>query len=1770
MSWTEELDAEKDPGQYVRTALAWIEFEFRAMAILALTTWAEIGVVDARVAVIAAQLKKPPWGRWNGLLDALRESRSDAVEKGVAREKLNEESPLRRLLDLRRESPPEEVARPLMKLLRRPRPKRVADLLALPINLRNRIAHAYASSPKEWAEAAEALRPLVRWFATVRPLDRVRGSVEWATPGFHMSEGLPYVYHALDASVAGGRLAYWRPDRGVVEAEPHISAWTLFIAKLCGRAPGATAEAPSMPVLLLGDFEVYDLVGEGAQGVVHRAMQVSTGRTVALKVFMSGDSDEEREESRVRFHREAEFLQECDHPHVVRVYAAGEDAGISVRDVAKPPRWFKDDRLFMHLALEWVDGKTLAAIFDGAKEGTSQRPSDSIVLEWFAQAAEAVTAMHLAGVVHRDLKPANMMVSSVGTLRVMDFGIARSQHRRHETVTRQGVPGTPAYMAPELLKESKDASDRPDEERRDVARAADQYALAQVFYELFMNRALFDHDRSPDEALVRKLSTDHPVPLDRPGAKLPWELRVVLESCLAHDRVNRYASVADLADDLRRIQRHEPIKKKRPSIVRRARLFYRRNKAVLNVLVAATCVLVVVTSYYLVSVTRETRRAVAAEGHARRNEEAARRRLAAQYRQGLVEALEARRGPQARMLAAASMEVGDEAANPIARGGYIEAARMTNLAEAWSLRAVEPCRRVVFGRGSHDLYCLASCGATAWNLDTNTEIGRTRHLVTDRTDTTGCSDGPMRLFSHRHDVTFELSGRNPSVVSADALNGHLLRVYPTVQHGLVNGFTGASEAHLGLDDLGLRGASSAVFLGAPDRVFLATIEGNAGVTELARGTAFSTVKAPPGITLTAADATGSALMMAGCRQGPAGCFSMREVCAPEPSGCWLASVLVEGSSARIVTLRDEPRTPLTLTLSGDHRRVLVLESDASVHTLSWPDLREISARPSGVRGATLMVSDRSLSTVAVASSGGDIVASDGAGRTRWSRTLPEGIRDLALSDDGAWLAVASQGGPLRRWRIEAAEGADAWELTNRRGTILGLDVTARGSLVATVGCSLWRRFGCEEGELGIYALSTGALVRSATTPGCRVSAVRFDEAGEALVTGDKCGRVQLWTASNSWRAPISTWGVDGPVLDVGFVRGNPTAVTIRDREEPTRIPMPPTTTHDQVRLEVVGPVSPATAAPGGNLWRHDLTDRRLLEIPVENGGTMRTRLDGVGHMLARVEQNTLRRVFLEEIGPVERRLPLQGDFDLVEPIPRRAAFVALENVPGPVQAAEPERQRSSTPWLCMVDEATDPHARCISLPVGERRYEALAARPSTAPEVMDFRTLGQFGGNRPHGSVALGRDDGVIDMVDVQTGVLLSRWDPPLLPNTRAEGVSALRFSEDGRYLVAGFANGTLRVFRHASSGGSVGVPQDTQISSVAVAGDTIYATIERESPSVEHGTGYARYYAERREHEIAGLAWNRLTGQQRLWTEEHAAVATAWDGGTVAWLNMPNGLQVMQRERVVQSLTALRDLPWTSMGLVLSPDGTHALLNGPSVPQLFDLEKPGEPTGLLAFAGSAEAGTFTRDGQSVVVAREGRIAVFDLHGRARGSWGRTQTGRISALVALDADTVFAASWSGLVKLRRRDGGEWQRETVFGPWSTVNAVIRLDSNHLAVSTAIDGARPETPFVERDTLRNVTDQRGEVVIVQLREGTVERVRAIIPCGRDCRSLAYDPVTQTLVADGGDDLIRWWDLSLLDADPHALEQDTERETRMQLRDGQVAAVPPTSAFVPSNPD
>lgn len=268
----------------------------------------------------------------------------------------------------------------------------------------------------------------------------------------------------------------------------------------------------------LGRYEIVDEIGKGAMGVVYLARDPLIGRLVALKTFRIGYSvkDQEMEQFRIRFMREAQSAGILTHPNIVTIHDVVEESGDGIA----------------FIAMEYVRGTNLKLLLQG-----EQPLSLSFVLDITAQVGDALDYAHSNRVVHRDVKPANILITADNRVKITDFGIARLDS---SNLTQEGqLLGTPNYMAPEQIQ------------GKEVDHRADLFSLGVVVYEMLTRHKPFQGENLT--VVSHRIVYDHFTPPQDYVKELPPGIEKILARALEKDPARRYQRAREMADEMRRV-----------------------------------------------------------------------------------------------------------------------------------------------------------------------------------------------------------------------------------------------------------------------------------------------------------------------------------------------------------------------------------------------------------------------------------------------------------------------------------------------------------------------------------------------------------------------------------------------------------------------------------------------------------------------------------------------------------------------------------------------------------------------------------------------------------------------------------------------------------------------------------------------------------------------------------------------------------------------------------------------------------------------------------------------------------------------------------------------------------------------------------------------------------------------------------------------------------------------------------------------------------------
>lgn len=370
----------------------------------------------------------------------------------------------------------------------------------------------------------------------------------------------------------------------------------LILMEKADPAQATALPSAALSIERLGDYRIIREVGRGGMGIVYEAEQEALGRRVALKVLLPTAANDNR--SLLRFHREARAAARLHHTNIVPVFDVGERDGIhyyamqfiqgqGLNDVIDELRCLRAGSGGLAKTpsspTAIVAGGLLAGQFhhdaekdaaaetrgDGLSSVLTDRSEFSIKSEWQfyrsvahlgMQVADALAYAHGERMLHRDIKPANLLLDTRGAVWVTDFGLAKEEG---DDLTRTGdIVGTLRYLAPERLNGISNA-------------CSDIYSLGLTLYELLTQQPAFaETDRV---GLMRAITHQEPIAPRRLDPHLPRDLETIILKAIAKEPAARYASAADMRDDLQCYLADRPIHARRTSVGERVRRWCRRN-----------------------------------------------------------------------------------------------------------------------------------------------------------------------------------------------------------------------------------------------------------------------------------------------------------------------------------------------------------------------------------------------------------------------------------------------------------------------------------------------------------------------------------------------------------------------------------------------------------------------------------------------------------------------------------------------------------------------------------------------------------------------------------------------------------------------------------------------------------------------------------------------------------------------------------------------------------------------------------------------------------------------------------------------------------------------------------------------------------------------------------------------------------------------------------------------------------------------------------------
>jgi eukaryotic-like serine/threonine-protein kinase len=428
------------------------------------------------------------------------------------------------------------------------------------------------------------------------------------------------------------------------------------------RPPPSLLGVGLQPGMPLGDFEIVREIGRGGMGIVYEAIQLSLGRRVALKTlpFAAGlDSKYLR-----RFRQEAQAAAQLHHANIVPVFAVGAERGVNFYAMQLIDGQSLDC-IIRHLCLDadlttassssseaessqtrtgpFFDFPSTAPLGHAAAQTSLSadasnrrlshdeaerltrlsadlttgigRPKVYLTMaNLMAQAADALEYAHQQGIIHRDIKPANLLVDMNHNLWIADFGLAHLHSEQN--LTRTGdLLGTIRYASPEQVSGQRVVLDH----------RTDLYSLGATFYELITLRPVFT--ATTRQSLLQQILNQDPVAPRSIDRSIPPELETILLKLLSKRPEERYGSAQEVADDLRRFLRDEPILARPPSFMDRVRKWGRRHPSYVAALVIVMFALIVISGSSNYLIAQANLRAKEALGAAQTRAEEAERNL---------------------------------------------------------------------------------------------------------------------------------------------------------------------------------------------------------------------------------------------------------------------------------------------------------------------------------------------------------------------------------------------------------------------------------------------------------------------------------------------------------------------------------------------------------------------------------------------------------------------------------------------------------------------------------------------------------------------------------------------------------------------------------------------------------------------------------------------------------------------------------------------------------------------------------------------------------------------------------------------------------------------------------------------------------------------------------------------------------------------------------------------------------------------------------------
>jgi serine/threonine-protein kinase len=262
----------------------------------------------------------------------------------------------------------------------------------------------------------------------------------------------------------------------------------------------------------IAGYKILSLIGQGAMGKVYKALQISMDRIVAIKVLAPHLAQNEKFVE--RFFQEARAVARLNHPNIIQGIDVGDSNGVH------------------YFAMEYVDGMDLGEFI--TKNGAAEEKN---ALNITIQISKALEHAHKNNLIHRDIKPGNIMITKENTVKLCDLGLARLGPKATDTVGRQALTGTPAYLSPEQARGLPDIDIR-----------SDIYSLGSTFYYILTGAPPFIGTSAVE--VITKHLTQHPTPPKDKKPSISSLTNTIILKMLAKNRLERYQTPTDLLAQL--------------------------------------------------------------------------------------------------------------------------------------------------------------------------------------------------------------------------------------------------------------------------------------------------------------------------------------------------------------------------------------------------------------------------------------------------------------------------------------------------------------------------------------------------------------------------------------------------------------------------------------------------------------------------------------------------------------------------------------------------------------------------------------------------------------------------------------------------------------------------------------------------------------------------------------------------------------------------------------------------------------------------------------------------------------------------------------------------------------------------------------------------------------------------------------------------------------------------------------------------------------------